>query len=624
MDKSSLGTDPQVPAPAEPLFPRAVKLGSDADQRRLESLGYQQALARLYDRINYEKIGHAPYTANHYRLDRMRALLAALDAPHSKYPILHIAGTKGKGTAATVLHDCLVACGYRTGLYTSPHLLRLEERIRIDGECCPPEELVQITETVLDAAQRIEAVGHTAPTFFELTTAMGMLHFANRRVDCVVLEVGLGGRLDSTNVCSPLVSIITAISLDHQVQLGGTIPLIAAEKAGIIKTRVPVVCVARNPEAQRVVAEIAAQREAPIALIGRQFEVDWHPIHNPMPPPAAAPHKAPPVVAARETDAMEATTAEIPSGRGTSDASGEIEPTNQPPLPAEHALGPRHAYASLYMRSLSPDLFSHPASASRLGEAVTPASLGEKSTGQTGESISSWGSAGSLSNQAEAAIIPPTSSAPAAGTLLEKSSASWQVPMLGRHQADNVAAAVVTLEYLRRQGWNLPSARLRQAVAGALPSARLQVVGEAPLRIVDTAHNPASIQAGLEALNDHFPSYRRIVLFASSRDKDYHDMLRQLLPNCDHLILTTYRENPRGLPVQDLLNAAKVLREECRLAGCSAPAQLDQANSPGEGWESACTIAGEFSEQDSDLVLVLGTGSFFLAAELLQTIEGSP
>ncbi|MEZ6079262.1 MAG: Mur ligase family protein [Pirellulaceae bacterium] len=221
----------------------------DGDNPADHCADYSAALGYLYGRINYEKIGAAPYTLSYYRLDRMRKLLEILGNPHQRYSIVHVAGTKGKGTTATLLADSLRACGKRTGLYTSPHLLRLEERINYEGRSCTAAQLVELTAAVRLAADELESGGGERATFFELTTAMGFLHFAQQGAEAVVLEVGLGGRLDSTNVCSPAVSVVTSISLDHQAQLGNTLDSIAREKAGIVKPHIPVVCVTRTRSA---------------------------------------------------------------------------------------------------------------------------------------------------------------------------------------------------------------------------------------------------------------------------------------------------------------------------------------------------------------------------------------
>lgn len=212
------------------------------------------------------------------KLDRMRELAARLGDPQRRLPIVHVAGTKGKGSTATMIAAALSAAGLRTGAFTSPHLDAVEQRMAIDGAACPAAEFVALFEQVwpvVEAMDREPAVA--GPTYFEITTAMALLHFAERRVDAAVLEVGLGGRLDSTNICAPRVSVITSISFDHMKQLGNTLGQIAYEKAGIIKPGVPVVSGVTRDEARDVIRQIAAERGAPLLELDRDFSHVYYP-----------------------------------------------------------------------------------------------------------------------------------------------------------------------------------------------------------------------------------------------------------------------------------------------------------------------------------------------------------
>ncbi len=250
---------------------------TDGEVSSIDSYG--AATDYLYSRINYERIGMPPYTPGNYRLDRMRALLSLLGNPQDRFDIVHIAGTKGKGTTATLVAHCLHASGIKTGLYTSPHLEKIEERIWLSGEHISAQQFVELTGELADAAKQLAGGEHGMPTFFEQTTAMGLLHFARSGADVVVLEVGLGGRLDSTNVCNPRLTAITPIGLDHQAQLGNTIEKIAKEKAGIIKKGVPLVCSAQNPEAQSAILDVAKEAGVECLLIDRDFSFAWRPSH---------------------------------------------------------------------------------------------------------------------------------------------------------------------------------------------------------------------------------------------------------------------------------------------------------------------------------------------------------
>jgi dihydrofolate synthase / folylpolyglutamate synthase len=199
-------------------------------------------------------------------LETMAALMARLESPHTRFRTLHIAGTNGKGSTAAIAAAILQADGYRVGLYTSPHLVDFRERIRVDGEMIAEEQVSQLTQQVRDACRN-----RLSPTFFECTTAMAFQYFADAPVDVAVVEVGLGGRFDATNVIGPVACAITTIALDHQEYLGPTLSSIAAEKAGIIKPRIPVVVGQLDTEAEGTINRIALERQAPMHRLNRDF-----------------------------------------------------------------------------------------------------------------------------------------------------------------------------------------------------------------------------------------------------------------------------------------------------------------------------------------------------------------
>ncbi len=246
---------------------------------------YQNALSFLYGQINYEKMTVSSANRYRFRLQRMSELLQELGLGHYLYsesspkppiPLIHIAGTKGKGSVAAMVAAMLTANGLRTGLYTSPHLHRLEERFRVNAEACPPEHLVtlvqEIRQAVVSPSFTSDSTSPTdSPSFFELTTALALLHFERSHCQAIVLEVGLGGRLDSTNVCAPSISVVTSIGLDHQHVLGNDLTQIAAEKAGIIKHGVPVVSGVMDPAARAVVESTAIEHRCTHWQLGRDF-----------------------------------------------------------------------------------------------------------------------------------------------------------------------------------------------------------------------------------------------------------------------------------------------------------------------------------------------------------------
>ncbi|MBZ0137917.1 MAG: bifunctional folylpolyglutamate synthase/dihydrofolate synthase [Planctomycetes bacterium] len=211
-------------------------------------------------------------TRDIFDLERMNEVLNRLARPELAYATAHVAGTKGKGSVSRFLASALQSQGLKVGLFTSPHLERLTQRIEINGNEITERGLVQAFQTVVEALER-EQGGAPDVTFFELLTLSSMVAFAQAEIDVAVFEVGLGGRLDSTNVISPLVSVITEIGLDHTKQLGDTIEEIAREKAGIIKPGVPVVCGANNTEAQKIITLTARDEEAPVLIFGRDFSV---------------------------------------------------------------------------------------------------------------------------------------------------------------------------------------------------------------------------------------------------------------------------------------------------------------------------------------------------------------
>lgn len=254
------------------------------------NVDYQDRLDFLYGRLNYEWLG-MPKLTEELRLGRMRKLLRLLGDPHESLRIIHVAGTKGKGSTSVMIAAALTAAGIRTGLFCSPHLHRLEERFLIDGVLASPEELVALTDAVRPAVEKLDAdcadSRYRGPTFFEITTAMGLLHFARRNVGAVVLEVGMGGRLDSTNVVHPELSVVTTISFDHTRQLGTTLDAIATEKAGIFKRDRPAVSGVVQPEARAAIRRVASQRRAPLRELDCDFHYRFEPPAAPLTRPTA-------------------------------------------------------------------------------------------------------------------------------------------------------------------------------------------------------------------------------------------------------------------------------------------------------------------------------------------------
>lgn len=442
-----------------------------------EGTPYADALAWVYKRINYERIPHEQYTVSDFKLERTRRLLERLGNPQDQLPAVHIAGTKGKGSTAAMLSSVLQAAGYRVGLFISPHVHRYEERMTVDGTMPAPDEFAAFVTHVRAAAEELEReTAELSPTYFEVTTAIAWLYFARRGADLVVLETGLGGRLDATNVCRPLVTVITSISRDHMRLLGNTLTEIAREKAGIIKPGVPIVSGANAGEAEAVIAKFAAAQGAPLFKLGRDVRV---------------------VRQGLESEASEV----LPQARI------DVE------------------FAGQWRRDV-------------------------------------------------------------------------RVPLPGEHQARNAALVLATLDLLAERGFGVSAAAVRVGLSRVRWPLRIELLRTRPLVIVDAAHNDASIDALLDTLRQTAAA-RRVLIFASSRDKDAADMLRRLDRGFDHVILTRYAHNPRAIPLEELTAVAREVLTR----------PFDAAPSPQAAWDLAQAAAGPDD-------LICATGSFFLAAEV--------
>ena len=462
--------------------------------RTSEEDRYQAALAFLFARIDYERTLFVPYGEREFRLEGMRELLARLGDPQERFAIVHVAGTKGKGSTAAMIAAALSAAGHRTGLYSSPHLQRIEERLAIDGESCTAAELTSLVETLRPiVAEMDERAEHRRSnearlTYFDLITAMALVHFARRGARFAVLEVGMGGRLDSTNVCRPAVSVITSISFDHTRQLGNTLTAIAREKAGIIKPCVPVVSGVVEDEPRVEIERVCRQAGSLLRQLGRDFDFRYTP----------------------------------PRALEAGPAQGHID-------------------------------FRSPLDC------------------------------------------------------LEQARVGLSLGLLGRHQGANAAVALATLDELARQGCLVPDDAIRRGLAEVRWPARVEVVSRRPTVVLDTAHNVASIAALLATLDESFGVAReRVLVFATTREKEVRGMLELLAPRFDRVILTRYQNNPRGVPPEELADIARdFVGRKCQVRP-----------NPRSAWEAVSATAAE-----DDLICV--TGSFFIAAEVREQMTVS-
>ena len=236
-------------------------------------LSYDGALRRVMGLADFERSTHSPgHSAFH--LERMTLLMEQLDCAHLAVPTVHVAGTKGKGSTSAMIASILTAQGYEVGLYTSPHLHSATERIRVNGQPISQQQFAAVVERIWPTVERVgSSGGYGGVTTFEAMTAMAFVHFRDIGADFQVMEVGLGGRLDSTNIVKPRVCAITSISLDHTATLGDTVAKIAFEKAGIIKEGVPVIVAPQSEEAMAVIADVARRRGA--ALLSVAGRSSW-------------------------------------------------------------------------------------------------------------------------------------------------------------------------------------------------------------------------------------------------------------------------------------------------------------------------------------------------------------
>jgi len=440
---------------------------------------YRAAMDYILLRLNYERVSHDSYSVEDFRLARMARLLELLGQPQQSLPVVHVAGTKGKGSTSAMLASMLRAAGLRVGLFTSPHIVRFEERMTINGVEPTAEEIVSLVERLRPAVEALVEEMPPGPTYFEVTTALAWLHFQTSRCDLAVMEVGLGGRLDSTNLCNPVCCIITSISRDHMRLLGDTLPKIAAEKAGIIKPGVPVITGVDQPEVVDVISGTAKRAGSPLYRLSKEIELRV----------------------------------------GAADSSHELP----------------HHWATV----------------------ETP-----------------WGLHEGL-----------------------------KTPLPGGHQCRNLALSVTAFDLLNHSWRPLDSGAIARGLERLRWPLRIEQVARNPRVILDSAHNDASA-AALCATLEPLKTSRRVLIYATSRDKDAASMLKIFDRSFDEVILTRYIHNPRALPVDQL----------SQLAAQELSIPWSTAADPQAAWDAARKAV------DSEGLICI-SGSVFLAAEM-QPIAG--
>ena len=446
-------------------------------------MNYAQTLQYLDSFVDFERQppGKAGRTA--FTLDRIRALAERLGHPERRFPSIHIAGTKGKGSTAAFVESMARAAGLGVGTYTSPHLLDVRERVRLDGRPVARNVLARALSRCHAGYEEVRATpGDRRLTYFEALTHLAFHIFAERGVDLAVVEVGMGGRLDATNIVTPLVSAVTAISRDHTAQLGNRLAEIAGEKAGIAKPGVPVVVGAQPPEALAAIRETAARAGAgPVLVFGQDFHVK----------------------------------------------------------PGRRRAG---SFRTMTLR--------------------TPA--------RTYEDL--------------------------------------KVRLLGAHQLENAAVAVVAVELAaQKAGFAISEEHVRRGLEKTRWPGRLEVARRRPeLIVLDGAHNLDSIRKLSRALEEEFPRREPIaVVFASAADKDVPGMLGELAGRAK-VIIATESGNPRGLPPGEI----------AALAERSGVPQTKIEKDISKALDAAREAAGPGG-------LILVTGSLYLVGRAKGLLENS-
>lgn len=407
-------------------------------------------------------------------LHRTRELLERLGRPQDGLRIVHVAGTNGKGSTSAFIAGILQAAGYKTGLFTSPYILRFNERVQVNRRDISDEDLYEDACRVRDIAEAMDE----RPTAFELITAVALAHFARVGCDAAVLEVGLGGRLDSTNVVDPVACAITPISLDHTHVLGGTIDKIAHEKAGIIKPGVPVVCALQTDEAMAVIRDRAREVAAP--LIVPRF--------------------------------------------------GRVH---------AHAEGLRQAFSY---------------------DGITDVRL----------------------------------------------------RLAGVYQPSNAVVAIEVARLLRTRGFDISDAAIKQGLEATRWPGRFEVVGEAPVVIVDGGHNPQGARALASSLREYFPQGGVTFAMSVLRDKDYRSMLASVLPLAKRFYCCEQADNERALAAGDL---AQAVREVADSLGITA-LEVHVCASVGD----AARSAREAAARDGDAGVACCFGSLYAVHDIYEAL----
>jgi len=387
-------------------------------------LSYQAALDYIYSFVDYSRSHQANLSPENFDLTRMVRLMEYLGEPQNSFPSIHIAGSKGKGSVSAFCASVLQEAGFKVGLYTSPHLKDFEERIQVNQVPIPRNLLAELVAEIQPLVAKVPGL-----TTFEIMTGLAFLYFERQSVDIAVIEVGLGGRLDATNIITPLVSVITSLYLDHVTILGDTLEKIAAEKGGIIKPGIPVVSAPQENQAMKVIRRIATERQSPLIEVKKEYPY------------------------------------------------------------------------TILSRSLDGQIY-----------------------------------------RLEASDKQKTS--------------DFFIPLLGDYQVLNAVTAYAALKALPSWEFLLEESQIKAGLSATFWPARFEILQRDPPIVVDSAHNPASMEKLRETIDEFFPDYPLVLVFGISEDKQLDGMLAAILPRTSHLICTR-AEHPRAMDPESLAERAR-------------------------------------------------------------------
>ena len=527
-----------------------------------------------FDAIEY--INTPRWLTSRLGLERIRELLDRLGRPQDRLKFVHVAGTNGKGSTCAFTASILAEAGFKTGLFTSPYVETFHERIRVNGRNISDEDLTAATLRVRECAEAMEAEGGEHPTEFELMTAVALVHFAHVGCDIVVLEVGLGGRLDSTNViAAPEVAAIVSIALDHTNLLGNTLAEIAHEKAGIVKEGSTVVSWPQEPSAMEVVEDAVRRvgdklvvpdfsrlsvgkvtRGAAPLTRGTALEHEGHTPCSDSPRYAAelrAEHA--PRAQELQAGAEGGSTCETASGRGQHTPCSD-SPRFAAELRAEHAAPTQKLQAS---SSIDVGF------GGRMPRAVPHEPNVPSGTFVRAQDCLSMAYAHRTPvSQVESAV--PMRQFSYRGR-------EYATRLLGSYQPSNAAMAIEIAGALRERGWEIPDEAIARGIAETRWPARFEVLDQPasmPTVVIDGGHNPQGAGVLADSLRDVFPGKRPVFLVGILADKDYRSMLRAVAPLASAFVCVT-PPNPRALDAADL---AETIRETCDELGVRATVEV--------------------------------------------------